>query len=74
MRADLPPIPARKKPLICESVYAETEPKRHADEVKMIVRMRYIEQRREYLAGVETKRGKAAADRLRVDILKKWKK
>ena len=73
MKPDPAPIPRRTKTLICESVYAETEHKRHADEVKMIIEMKHIEQRREYLAGVETKRGKAAADRLRTDILRAWK-
>lgn len=73
MKPDPAPMPKRTKPLICESVYAETEPKRHADEVKMIIEMKHIEQRREYLAGVEQKRGKVAADRLRADILRAWK-
>jgi len=40
----------------------------------MVIRMKTIEERREYLEGVETKRGKAAADRLRMDVLKGWKK
>lgn len=40
----------------------------------MVIRMKTIEDRREYLAGVEKQRGKAAADRLRIDVLKGWKK
>ena len=39
----------------------------------MVVEMGSKELRREYLNGVEQKRGKAAADRLRTDILKGWK-
>ena len=74
MKPDPAPIPRRKKPLICESVYAETEDARHASEVQMVVEMGSKEQRREYLSGVETKRGKAAADRLKADILKGWRK
>ena len=40
----------------------------------MVIKMKTIEERREYLAGVETKRGKGAADRLRMDILRAWNK
>lgn len=73
MKPDPAPIPKRKKTLICESVYAKTEDARHASEVQMVVEMGSKELRREYLNGVEQKRGKAAADRLRTDILKGWK-
>jgi len=54
--------------------YKYSEQYRHLTEVDMVIRMKTIEERREYLEGVETKRGKAAADRLRMDVLKGWKK
>ncbi len=54
--------------------YRYTEQFRHLTEVDMVIRMKTIEDRREYLAGVEKQRGKAAADRLRIDVLKGWKK
>ena len=54
--------------------YRYTEQFRHLTEVDMVIRMKTIEERREYLAGVEKQRGKAAADRLRVDVLKGWHK
>ena len=54
--------------------YRYSEEYRHEREVKMIVDMKYIHERREYLAGVEKQRGKAAADRLKADILKGWRK
>lgn len=73
MKPDPAPIPARTKPLLCEAVYEKTEDARHASEVLMVMKMSSKEQRREYLNGVERKRGKAAADRLRMDILKGWK-
>ena len=40
----------------------------------MVIRMKTIEDRREYLAGIEKQRGKAAADRLRMDVLRGWHK
>lgn len=40
----------------------------------MVIRMKTREERSQYLSGVETKRGKAAADRLKADILKGWRK
>lgn len=54
--------------------YRYTEQFRHLTEVDMVIRMKTIEDRREYLAGIEKQRGKAAADRLRIDVLKGWKK
>ena len=54
--------------------YRYSEEYRHECEVKMIIDMKFIHERREYLSGVETKRGKAAADRLKADILKGWRK
>lgn len=54
--------------------YRYTEQFRHLTEVDMVIRMKKIEERREYLAGIEKQRGKAAADRLRIDFLKGWKK
>lgn len=73
MKPDPAPISKRKKPLICESVYAETEPNRHECEVRMIMNMSSKEERRNHLIEIEKRRGKVAADRLRTDILRAWK-
>lgn len=54
--------------------YRYTEQFRHLTEVDMVIRMKTREERSQYLSGVETKRGKAAADRLKADILKGWRK
>lgn len=72
MKPDPAPIPKRTKPLICESVYAKTEPKRHECEVRMIMNMSSKEERRNHLIEIGKRRGKAAADRLKVDVLKGW--
>jgi len=50
------------------------EQHRHECEVRMILSMGSKDQRRGHLVGIEKKRGKAAADRLRSDILREWKK
>lgn len=62
----------KKKNRISDEVYAQYDPLRHELEVKMILLMQGKEQRREYLQGIEQKRGKVAADRLREDLLKAW--
>ena len=49
-----------------------TEAYRHECEVRFVVGMPGPEQRRTYLAGVEAKRGKPAADRLREGVRAVW--
>jgi hypothetical protein len=51
-----------------------SEQYRHECEVRMIINMSSKEARREHLNGIEVKRGKAAADRIRTDLLKAWRK
>jgi len=73
---DPAPIPRRNKPLICESVYAETEQDRFNKECKATFAMFYDKRRRwfdqngfdEYMKGVVTKRGQEGANRLRKGV------
>lgn len=51
---------------------AETEAHRHACEVRYVMGMPDLGARRRFLAGVERRRGKAAADRLRAGIAAAW--
>ena len=58
----------------CETpVETYSEQRRHECEVRMILNMSSRIQRKGYLDGVEAKRGKAAADRLRVDVIRGWR-
>ena len=50
-----------------------SERHRHACEVRYVLAMPNKERRRAYLDAVEKLRGKAAAQRLRDDVLKAWK-
>ncbi len=45
---------------------------RHACEVRYIVNLPTLKARREMLRGIELKRGKGAADRLRAALLTEW--
>lgn len=65
--------PIFKRKLICEAVYAVTEQHRHECEVRMVLKMNSRMQRKGYLDGVEARRGKVAADLLRVDVLRGWR-
>lgn len=58
-----------------DNLYAQHEPRRHACEVDSILRQAAGDGRKvkEILAGIEGKRGKAAADRLRADLRAAWK-
>jgi len=59
-----------------ESAHLDTysEEYRHACEIRFVLCMPTKERRAAYLALVETRRGKAAADRLRQDVLREWRK
>lgn len=49
-----------------------SEQHRHECEVRYVAGMSTREQRRAYLDGVRAKRGAAAADKLRDDVLRAW--
>jgi hypothetical protein len=53
--------------------YTYTEAWRHECEVRHVLKMATRQQRAEYLDGVERKRGKAPADRLRRDVATAWR-
>lgn len=55
-----------------ERGHTYTEAWRHECEVRYVVKMDGPESRRAFLDGVEKKRGKAAADRLRDGVRKVW--
>lgn len=50
----------------------ESEEWRHACEVRRVSNMPSLSARREYLASVESQRGKKSADKLRSDIQREW--
>jgi hypothetical protein len=49
-----------------------TEAFRHECEVRFVLKMRSPDARSQYLAGVEARRGKPAADRLRDGVRAAW--
>lgn len=59
-----------------EALYARYEPHRHACEVQSILERSNGDgaRVREILAGIEKRRGKAAAARLRADLREAWAK
>ena len=61
------------KTRISEAVYARTEPYRHKHEVEFVAK-HDKEWIKEYLEGVQEKRGHEAYQKLRNDVLKLWRK
>ena len=55
------------------SVDKMSEQWRHECEVRFVIKLSTREIRATYLNGVEQKRGKPAADKLRMDVLAQWK-
>lgn len=55
-----------------EAVDSESEAWRHECEARAIAALPSTVERRTWLEGIEKKRGKDAADRLRATILKLW--
>ena len=60
------------KARISEAVYARTEPERHRCESEFVAK-HDKEWIKEYLEGVQEKRGTEAYNRLRNDVFKLWK-
>lgn len=61
------------KKRLSDDVYSKTEPKRHRLEVEYVAKQSN-EWIKTHLEGVKAKRGEAAYQRLRQDVLKAWKK